>query len=146
MNDETETPNETILDLQNRLTNIKTDRPKIKSIDWNKLVQKEKHRAFYAGRIHSYREMVNTFHPLMSEDLLVCVLNALENLTNDKRKLSAEQQEVVDSVATYPTRPQTPPNPFYNPPISQMSFMREKVLEPEVIEKLDECFEVGASK
>jgi len=56
----------------------------------NGLVQNEKRRAFYAGRIHSYREMVNTFHPLMSEELLECVLNGLKNLTTDKPKIPAE--------------------------------------------------------
>jgi hypothetical protein len=86
MNNETKTKP----DLQDILTNIQTDRPKIKSIDLNGLVQNEKRRAFYAGRIHSYREMVNTFHPLMSEELLECVLNGLKNLTTDKPELPAE--------------------------------------------------------
>jgi hypothetical protein len=80
----------TTTDLQDILTNTQTNRPKIKSMDLNGLVQKEKRLAFYAGRVHSYREMVNTFHPLMSEELLECVLNGLENLSIDNPKLPAE--------------------------------------------------------
>jgi hypothetical protein len=127
MNDETEIPNETKPDLLDRLNTPKTKRPKIKSIDWNKLVQKEKRRAFYAGRIHSYREMVNTFHPLMSEELLECVINGLENLTTSKRQIATEQEEVVGAFPTYPAQPPTTKNPFYKPPLVDMPFMRERV-------------------
>jgi len=131
MNDETETPNETKPDLQERLNNVAPTRPKIKSVDWNKLVSKEKRRAFYAGRIYSYREMVNTFHPLMSEELLECVINGLENLTSSKRQIATEQEEVVVAFPTYPAQPPTTTNPFYKPPLVDMPFMRERVEKDE---------------
>ena len=117
-------------------------KPNPKPIDWNKLISKEKRRAFYAGRIHTYKEIVNTYYPIMSNELLECVVHQLDELTNTKREIALEQSEAIEGVQTFPQIPNSVPNPFNKHPLSGLPFMKEEPREPEERAKLDDALGV----
>ena len=132
---------------------IPTPTTKPKTIDINKLVKKEKHRAYHAGRIHSLRDLVNNFNPLMSADLLECIINQLDHLTQSSQELTDEIREMVDALPNAPVPDRMPSNPFYKSPIADLPFMQErmkeqdeKLLTPETKESLDAVFKDDKDK
>ena len=108
---------------------IPTHPPQVKNnFDYNKLIKADKSRAFYAGQIHSLKQLVKHYHPLMSEELLKYLANELDSLIGGKRKANENIAEIVESAPTGQSKiPNEVANPFYKSPIADLPFMRERI-------------------
>ena len=69
-------------------------------IDYGRLIDTEKRRAFFAGRIHTYNEIIKLYRRFMSGEFLTVMQDRVDELTATKQVVKDQIKEVVSSPDT----------------------------------------------
>jgi len=69
----------------------------MKTINYSRLVEMDKRRAFFAGRIHTYNEIIKHYRPFMSDEFLTLIEVKIDEVTHRKQMVKDQIKEEVPS-------------------------------------------------
>ena len=69
-------------------------------IDYARLVDMDKRRAFFAGRIHTLKEIVKHYRPFMSDEFATLLDVKLDELCQRKEVVKDQIREIVSPTVT----------------------------------------------